>query len=94
MQFTERCYKTGVTNNLDRHHVMNGPYRDKSEAFGLWVYLNHDIHMWLHQTRDGEQYKRQLKQEAQLAFEDCYGHERWMQEFHKNYLPIKEVSNE
>lgn len=94
MQSDKRCYKSGKTNNLDQHHVMNGPMKKKSEKYGLMVYMNHDEHMWLHGTREGEAYKRHLKAEAQLAFEALYGHEKWMSEFRKNYLPIKEVSNE
>ena len=86
MQSEKRCYKTGVTFALDRHHAMNGPFRNKADKYGLWVYLNHDIHIWLHNTRDGKKYERTLKQDAQKAFEEKYSHELWMSEFRRNYL--------
>jgi hypothetical protein len=40
----ERCYLCGRNNsceNLDEHHVFFGPYRSKSEKYGLKVYLHH-----------------------------------------------------
>ena len=85
IQFTVRCWKSGVTNNLDIHHIMNGPHRDKSDRLGLWVYLNHDVHMWMHNTRDGKRYERELKKLAQEKFEELYSHEEWMKQFRRNY---------
>lgn len=81
-----KCYLTGRTDNLDKHHVLNGPFRKKAEAFGLWIYLNHDVHMKLHQTPQGQKVAIWLKQQAQEAFERKYGHEKWMKEFKRNYL--------
>lgn len=86
IQFTVRCWKSGVTNNLDVHHIMNGPHRDKSDRLGLWVYLNHDVHMWMHITRDGKRYERELKKLAQERFEELYSHDEWMKLFRRNYL--------
>ena len=87
IQFTDRCWKTGTTQNLDVHHIMNGPFRNKSDEYGLWVYLNHDVHMWLHNTREGKRYEKELKRLAQEKFEEIHGHEKWMQLFKKNYVP-------
>lgn len=80
------CYLTGSTQNLDLHHIMNGSLRKKSDEFGLWVFLRHDVHMKLHQTAQGQKVARWLKQQAQEQFERRYGHDKWMKEFHKNYL--------
>ena len=80
------CYLTGSTQNLDVHHIMNGPFRKKSDKLGLWIFLRHDVHMKLHQTPQGQKVARWLKQQAQEAFERKYGHEKWMKEFGRNYL--------
>lgn len=81
-----KCYLTGQTDNLDKHHCMNGPFRKKAEAYGLWIFLQHDVHMKLHQTPQGQKVAIWLKQQAQEAFERKYGHEKWMKEFKRNYL--------
>ena len=85
LQTERRCYKTGTTIQLDKHHVMNGAYRKKAEEYGLYVYLNHTVHMWLHSTGEGQEYARHLKSIAQKRFEEIYSHELWMKEFKKNY---------
>lgn len=86
--YTERpyCYLTGSVVNLDVHHIMNGPLRKWSDKNGLWVYLNHDVHMALHQTPQGQAWARRLKQEAQQAFEKTNSREAWMKKVGKNYL--------
>lgn len=71
---------------LDRHHIFGGARRNKSEKYGLWVYLEHTQHMWLHQTRQGQAYSKYLKALGQKKFEEIYGHELFMKEFGKNYL--------
>lgn len=87
MQTEKECYYSHRTDHLDQHHVMNGnAYRQKSDKYGLWVWLHHDIHMYLHQTEAGQELAKELKRKAQRAFEAKYGHDLWMNEFHKNYL--------
>lgn len=66
---------------------MNGnANRSKSDKYGLVIYLPHEIHMWIHQTSDGQKVAKVLKRKAQEHFERVYGHEKWMSEFHKNYI--------
>lgn len=84
MQDDEYCYITGYTEELDRHHVYGGPNRKKSEEYGCWVWLRHDIHMDAHQRKP--EILRQLKQECQERFEEIYGHDKFMAVFGKNYL--------
>ena len=81
-----KCYLTGRTYDLDKHHVFNNAFRDKSEKWGLWVYLNNDVHMKVHQTPQGQKVARWLKQKGQEAFERKYGHDKFIEEFRKNYL--------
>lgn len=82
-----RCYLSGATVNLERHHIMGGTANRKlSEKYGLWVWLSHDMHT----GKNGAQYDKDLnimlKIEAQMAFEKIYGHKKWMELFRKNYL--------
>ena len=78
------CYLTGVEHNLDRHHCLNGALRDWSEKNGLWVYLNHEVHMALHHKNP--KLARGLKMAAQQAYERTHTRDEWMQAVRKNYL--------
>lgn len=80
----KECYITGSKVSLDKHHVYHGPRREAADKWGCWVWLRHDIHMNLHQ-RDPE-LDRQLKRECQQAFEERFGHEKFMEIFGKSYL--------
>lgn len=81
------CYITGRSDSkLDRHEIFHGPYRAKSKRLGLWVLLDHEIHMQLHQ-KDAELDKN-LKKTGQLI---AMGHYSWttdefIKQFGKNYL--------
>lgn len=40
----EHCFLCGMNSNLepiDEHHIFSGPYRKKSDEYGLMVYLHH-----------------------------------------------------
>ena len=71
----------------ETHHVLGGVANRKlSEKYGLTVRLCHNCHT----GTDGAQYDKSknkyLKIEAQTAFEQLYGHDKWMQVFRKNYI--------
>lgn len=73
--------------NLHKHHCLGGAYRNKAERYGLWVYLRHDWHVGTkYAVHNDPVLQRTLKAFAQKKFEEKYGHELWMKEFHKNYL--------
>ena len=82
----ERCYLTGSTINLDKHHIFNGSCRKHAEEDGLFVYLNHNIHMYLHQTGEGRQKMNELKAIGQRAYEKNHSHEEFLRRYHKNYV--------
>ena len=74
---------------LEEHHIMYGiRWRKKSERFGLKIYLCPEHHrtgkMAVHRDKDVRILTEQV---AQYAFEKKYSHEKWMQEFGKNFLP-------
>ncbi len=80
------CYLSGLHTNIEFHHIMNGTFREKSEKYGCWVWLNSTVHHKLHHTPEGKQWGRSLKAKCQLAFENKYSRELWMREFKKSYL--------
>lgn len=86
MQNKKECYRCWTTQNLERHHVMFGSHRKKSEKYGLVVWLCAEHH----RGNDGVHFNRQvdinLKKHAQQRFEEKYSHEFWMREFGRNYL--------
>lgn len=84
LQTEKECFITGGQINLDQHHIYGGPLRDKSDAWGCWVWIRHDIHMKLHDS-DPEM-KKMLKRICQERFEELYGHEKYMNVFGKSYL--------
>lgn len=80
---------------LHKHHFIYGrfgAFRKKAEHYGLWGYMCAERH---HEygpeaPHNNAEVDRKLKQIAQRAFEAKYGHEKWMQEFEKNYLEEEE----
>ena len=80
----KQCYLTGCQSGLDKHHIYAGPNRRQSEQWGCWVWLKHSIHMTLHDRDKSLDYA--LKEQCQQAFEEQYGHEKFMEVFGKNYL--------
>ena len=75
---------------LQEHHVFGGPLRRKSEHYGLKVRLCFAHHgekgdMDVHRP-DRNDNGELLKMIGQKAFEYRYGHERFMEEFGKDYI--------
>ena len=88
IQTTKERYVTYRTDNLDRHHIFKGSRRKNAEKYGLWVYLNHNVHMALHDhLKPYETLENDLKPIAQKAFEEQLGtREEFMKIFGANYL--------
>jgi len=87
LQTKKECYISGSRINLEKHHIMAGTANRKlSEKYGLWVWLNHDLHTGDHGAQYEIDLNLQLKRDAQKAFEEKYSHEKWMEVFGKNYL--------
>lgn len=77
MQAEKVCYITGMTQNIDLHHIYFGnPRRKISDKNGFTVYLRHDIHMALHDHRPPwDSLDLDLKLDCQRHFE-ALGHTR------------------
>lgn len=79
---SERCYFCGAK-PTEVHHIMNGTnLRKKSTKYGLTVHLCPMCHKEVHHNPARA---IDLKRIAQLKFEELYGEEKWMEEFHRNY---------
>ena len=72
----------------ETHHILGGTANRKlSEKYGLKVRLCHNCHTGSdHSAQYDPEKNRLLKIEAQMAFEQLYGHEKWMQTFRRNYI--------
>ena len=86
----KRCFLCGRTTNLDRHHIFSGPFRKKSERYGLTVYLCHDTcHIFgpdaVHQSRETMLKIKQYGQRKAMQ-ENGWSTEDFIREFGKNYL--------
>lgn len=87
IQNEKKCFVTGTTVNLDRHHCFKASRRKNAEKYGLWVYLNHNVHMLMHDhNKPYENLEEELKKVAQQAFEEKWTREEFMRIFGCNYL--------
>ena len=84
MQDEEKCFITGATVNLDRHHCFHGPRRKAAEKWGCWIWLRSDRHRELHDKN--KELDRMIERACQERFEELYGHEKFMEVFGKSYL--------
>ena len=87
LQSEKRCYITGSTSDLERHHIFGAANRDHSEEYGLTVWLRHD---WHNEPPYGVHHNKvlmdRLHKEGQLAFERTYPELNFMEIFGRNYL--------
>lgn len=88
------CGRNGAKDHLDKHHIFGGAYRNKSEHYGLTVYLCHDrchengehaVHRDAGVMRELRQYgQRKAMEENGWTVGD------FIREFGKNYLDPEE----
>ena len=89
LQSEKKCYITGSTYNLHRHHIFAGGRRQISEREGLWVYLIGQLHNQSHEGvhgKNGHALDLKLKQDCQRKYEETHSREEWMLLLGKNYL--------
>lgn len=85
------CWLCGCTNGqLDRHHIFGGPFRKKSERYGLVVDLCHDsCHIFgpeaAHQNKQTMDELHQYGQRKAMV-EQGWTTEDFIREFGRNYL--------
>ena len=90
---TQHCFLCGRNANfepLDKHHVFGGAFRDKSEKYGLTVYLHHSTcHIFGRKAvHVDNETAEQLKAYAQKVAMEHYGWtvEDFIRKFGKNHI--------
>ena len=88
----KKCYITGQTNNLHRHHqhiYFGNPNRQTSEKNGFWVYLAGYLHnqsnIGVH-GKDGHELDLLLKKHCQAKYEETHSREEFIKLIGKSYL--------
>lgn len=87
IQEEKECWLCHTTYDLQEHHIFRNPFRNKSEKYGLKVWLCAE-----HHTGDNGVHGKNkelditLKKLAQHKFEETYSREKWLQEFMRSYL--------
>ena len=84
------CGRNGASDHLDRHHIFGGPYRAKSEAYGLVVPLCHNrCHIFgpdaVHRSAETMKLVREYGQRKAMR-ENNWTTEDFIREFGRNYL--------
>lgn len=87
LQNEKKCFITGSTTNLHKHHIYGGAMRKLSERYGLYVWLRADWHngsdYGVHFNLDLD---KRLKETGQCEFEKVYSRDKFMELFGRNYL--------
>lgn len=78
----ERCFICGRYPD-HVHHMLHGSRRKAADRYGLTCHLCRECHTKLH---DKGEHDRELEAIAQEAFEEIYGHDKFMTVFGKNYI--------
>lgn len=88
LQNNKKCYITGRTDNLHKHHIYMGKNRKISDKNGFWVWLTGEYHnqnsrIDVHHNKDLD---LKLKQECQRKYEETHCREDFIQLIGRNYL--------
>jgi len=82
----KKCYFCGSTHNLECHHIFGGANRNKSSAYGCWVWLCKEHHTGNSGVHLNYELQRKLRENCQREFEKIYPYLDFMAIFGKNYL--------
>ena len=88
LQDEKKCYATGSTVNLHKHHIFFGSANRKiSEREGFWVWLRADFHnMSDYGVHFNKDFDLQLKQECQQRYEHDHSRGDFIRLIGRNYL--------
>ena len=84
------CGRNGTGDPLELHHIFPGPLREKSEKYGLTVYLcgercHRSGPRSAHRCRETAEILKRYAQQKAME-ENSWTLEDWLKEFGKNYL--------
>ena len=81
------CFLSGRTDNLEVHHIFGGSMREKSELYGMKIWLNHD---WHNEPPNGVHFNKDnmltVKKYGQTKFNEIYKDLNFFDIFKNNYL--------
>ena len=81
------CFLCMLLENDFQTYGYSGHQRDISEEYGLKVYLCYRHHReGPEAVHNNKRYRRMLEALGQQAFEERYGHKKFMEIFQKNYI--------
>ena len=90
MQNDKRCFITGRDYNLHKHHIFGAANRKISEKYGLWVWLNAEIHNGNNpdavHNNPNQGYDLMLKQLCQRKYEEENTRENFIALIGKSWL--------
>lgn len=83
-----KCFETGSTYNLVKHHIFFGnPQRKYSEQDGLWVYLRSDWHTGTaYCVHQNQRLNLKLKRIAQAKYEETHTREEFLKRYIESFL--------
>lgn len=81
---SETCFMCGIQGQLAHHHLIGGPYRSKSDKYGLVIPLCPICHQDVHTDKAKMHLLRKYAERKMLS--KGWTVEKWIQEFGKNYL--------
>lgn len=86
IQSKKECYCCHTTFNLEEHHIFAGAYRNKSEQYGLKVWLCNKHHTGADGVHNGNKWlNKSLKTIAQHRFEQEHPELNFAEIFGRNW---------
>ena len=87
LQDEKKCYVTGDTRNLHKHHIYGGPNRPISEKNGFFIWLKPELHnMSSHGIHFNKDWDLEMKRKCQSKYEETHTREEFMALIGRNYL--------
>ena len=89
LQNEKRCFISGSTTGLQRHHIYGASNRNISEENGFWVWLRHDCHIEDSPNKTPHNCRMTdlcLKEMCQREYEKTHSREEFIKLIGRSYL--------
>ena len=89
LQSEKKCFITGSTTGLQRHHIYGASNRNISDKNGFWVWLRHDYHIADSPNKTPHNCRMTdlcLKEMCQREYEKAHSREEFIALIGRNYL--------
>lgn len=81
-----QCHWCGKCSGLELHHCMHGSNRKNATEDGLVVFLCHECHWEVHNSKEGHHMDEELQKEAERAYLETHTLKEWRERYTKNLL--------